>query len=220
MVEGLGHAFLMRNYRAGLAKWQTADPMGYPDGWNQLAYCGNGVTGAVDLWGCATERVTSRKGSVSGSTHWRGTLATQLNGFESLVDSFSVSLDYEVVGSFKDGTIDILFSNIKGSWDITLAFESESKDGMSCHYDIGYGCINTTVTYEAERLQDCNSLSWGDDKTNIVQRTIKFNIYESFDMGLGLGLGPVSISTPLSLEFFKVLDAWVDITVKYSEVKE
>ncbi len=51
MVEGLGHAFLMRNYRAGLAKWQSADPMGYPDGWNQLAYCNNGVTGAVDLWG-------------------------------------------------------------------------------------------------------------------------------------------------------------------------
>ena len=51
-VEGLGHAFLMRNYRAGLAKWQSADPLGYPDGWNQLAYCGNGVTGAVDLWGC------------------------------------------------------------------------------------------------------------------------------------------------------------------------
>jgi RHS repeat-associated protein len=51
-VEGLGHAFLMRNYRAGLAKWQSADPMGYPDGWNQLAYCGNGVIGAVDLWGC------------------------------------------------------------------------------------------------------------------------------------------------------------------------
>ena len=50
-VEGLGHAFLMRNYRAGLAKWQTADPLGYPDGWNQLAYCGNGVTCDVDLWG-------------------------------------------------------------------------------------------------------------------------------------------------------------------------
>ena len=52
MVEGLGHAFWMRNYRAGLAKWQSADPMGYPDGWNQLAYCNNGVTTAVDLWGC------------------------------------------------------------------------------------------------------------------------------------------------------------------------
>ena len=56
-VEGLGHAFLMRNYRAGLAKWQTADPLGYPDGWNQLAYCGNGVTRAVDLFGGWCEEV-------------------------------------------------------------------------------------------------------------------------------------------------------------------
>ena len=36
LVEGLGHAFLFRNYRAGLAKWQTADPLGYPDGWLQM----------------------------------------------------------------------------------------------------------------------------------------------------------------------------------------
>ena len=50
-VPGLGYAFLFRNYRASLGKWQTADPMGYPDGWNQLAYCGNGVASAVDLWG-------------------------------------------------------------------------------------------------------------------------------------------------------------------------
>ena len=51
-VEGLGHAFLMRNYRAGLAKWQTSDPLGYPDGWNQLAYCGNEVISSVDFLGC------------------------------------------------------------------------------------------------------------------------------------------------------------------------
>ena len=50
MVEGLGHAFWMRNYRAGLAKWQTADPLGYPEGWNQLTYCNNGVTRSVDLY--------------------------------------------------------------------------------------------------------------------------------------------------------------------------
>ena len=46
-VTGLGHAFLFRNYRAGLAKWQTADPIGYPDGWNSLAYCGNGAVAFV-----------------------------------------------------------------------------------------------------------------------------------------------------------------------------
>lgn len=50
-IEGLGHAFLFRNYRAGLAKWQTADPLGYPDGWNILAYCNNGVIENIDLWG-------------------------------------------------------------------------------------------------------------------------------------------------------------------------
>jgi RHS repeat-associated protein len=51
-VEGLGHAFLMRNYRAGLAKWQTADPMGYPDGWNQFMYCRNIVSSHIDMYGC------------------------------------------------------------------------------------------------------------------------------------------------------------------------
>jgi hypothetical protein len=35
-----------------LGKWQTADPLGYPDGWNNLAYVNNGVTSAIDwLWG-------------------------------------------------------------------------------------------------------------------------------------------------------------------------
>ena len=53
-VPGLGRVFLFRNYRPGLAKWQTADPLGYPDGWNQLAYCNNWVMGAVDLLGACT----------------------------------------------------------------------------------------------------------------------------------------------------------------------
>ena len=51
-VAGLGHAFLFRNYRASIGKWQTVDSMGYPDGWNALAYCGNAVIGYVDPLGC------------------------------------------------------------------------------------------------------------------------------------------------------------------------
>ena len=67
-VAGLGHAFLFRNYRAGLAKWQTADSLGYPDGWNQLGYCGNGVTGAVDGFSLWTVQIgwTSEAGAASG----------------------------------------------------------------------------------------------------------------------------------------------------------
>ena len=50
-VPGLGYAFLLRSYRSDLAKWQTADPFGYPDGWNRLAYCNNEVTHGIDLFG-------------------------------------------------------------------------------------------------------------------------------------------------------------------------
>jgi len=51
-VPGLGRAFLFRNCRPDLAKWQTADPLGYPDGWNSLAYCNNSAAVAMDLLGC------------------------------------------------------------------------------------------------------------------------------------------------------------------------
>ena len=60
-VAGLGRVFLFRNYRASLAKWQTADPIGYPDGWNQLAYCGNGAADSLDYLG------TSEIGDAAGA---------------------------------------------------------------------------------------------------------------------------------------------------------
>ena len=71
-VAGLGHAFLMRNYRAGLAKWQTVDPMGYPDGWNAMAYCNNGVTGSVDLWGCHEKHALGVESAIwtFGNVQW------------------------------------------------------------------------------------------------------------------------------------------------------
>ena len=57
-VDGLGHAFLLRNYRADLGKWPTADPLGYPDGWNQMAYCRNGVVDCLDFLGGVPKSVT------------------------------------------------------------------------------------------------------------------------------------------------------------------
>ena len=53
-VEGLGYTFLFRNYRPDQGKWQTADPLGYPDGWNNFAYVNNGVTMAIDWLGGKT----------------------------------------------------------------------------------------------------------------------------------------------------------------------
>ncbi|MFA7232183.1 MAG: RHS repeat-associated core domain-containing protein, partial [Victivallaceae bacterium] len=54
-VKGLGYAFMFRNYRADQGKWQTADPMGYPDGWNNLAYVNNRANSNVDPLGLCRE---------------------------------------------------------------------------------------------------------------------------------------------------------------------
>ena len=51
LVGELGYAFLFRNYRPEQGKWQTADPLGYPDGWNNFAYVNNWVTFSVDPLG-------------------------------------------------------------------------------------------------------------------------------------------------------------------------
>jgi RHS repeat-associated protein len=53
-VAGLGYSFLFRNYRADVSKWQTSDPLGYPDGWNNFAYCGNNGTSSLDTMGLYT----------------------------------------------------------------------------------------------------------------------------------------------------------------------
>ena len=51
MVDELGYSFLFRDYNPNQGKWTTTDPLGYPDGWNNLAYCNNGVTTAIDFLG-------------------------------------------------------------------------------------------------------------------------------------------------------------------------
>lgn len=52
-VDGLGYAFLLRNYRADMGKWLSQDLIGYPNGWNNFAYCNNDITNVVDLLGAA-----------------------------------------------------------------------------------------------------------------------------------------------------------------------
>ena len=54
-IGGLGYAFLFRNYRPNLGKWQTSDPIGYPDGLNSFAYMNNVPNTNIDRYGlCRT----------------------------------------------------------------------------------------------------------------------------------------------------------------------
>ena len=50
-INELGYAFLFRNYRADIGKWQIKDVFGYPDGWNNMAYCNNSVIQFFDFYG-------------------------------------------------------------------------------------------------------------------------------------------------------------------------
>ena len=50
-IGELSYTFLFRNYRPEQGKWQTTDPLGYPDGWNNFAYVNNGVIYRYDLLG-------------------------------------------------------------------------------------------------------------------------------------------------------------------------
>jgi len=68
-IGELGYAFLFRNYRSDYGKWQTTDPLGYPDGWNNLAYVNNGVIGAIDWLGGIVRHYVDTEGGIAGSGH-------------------------------------------------------------------------------------------------------------------------------------------------------
>ena len=53
MIDELGYSFLFRDYNPNQGKWTTTDPLGYPDGWNNLAYVNNQTTIYVDFLGAS-----------------------------------------------------------------------------------------------------------------------------------------------------------------------
>ena len=74
MIEELGYSFLFRDYNPNQGKWTTSDPLGYPDGWNNLAYCGNSIIDTFDLYG-AKEVIIYVGGAGEGSIHDAGKMA-------------------------------------------------------------------------------------------------------------------------------------------------
>ena len=70
-IGELGYAFLFRNYRSEYGKWQTADPLGYPDGWNNLAYCNNNSIIKIDyLGGSEVVIVVYKVDTLAGPHTW------------------------------------------------------------------------------------------------------------------------------------------------------
>ena len=59
MITELGFSFLFRDYNPSQGKWTSSDPLGYPDGWNNLAYCNNIAINSIDWLGKEKVTITS-----------------------------------------------------------------------------------------------------------------------------------------------------------------
>jgi RHS repeat-associated protein len=74
MIDELGYSFLFRDYNPNQGKWTTTDPLGYPDGWNNLAYCNNGVTDVIDFIGAVI-----KQGTNTGTAAYRNFINNVIN---------------------------------------------------------------------------------------------------------------------------------------------
>ena len=88
-VEGLGYAFLFRNYRAGTSKWLIRDPLGYPNGWNNLLYVNNTPTYMSDKYGLFWEEVTGFASAVVDSVTNKVVTNTVSDYWDALSSTYS-----------------------------------------------------------------------------------------------------------------------------------
>ncbi len=148
-IGGLGYAFLFRNYRSDLGKWQTQDPLGYPDGWNNFAYGNNAVTSGVDYQG------TSWSDADFVSYYYRSSgpdnIDTNTMGLTSNIWGVINSVVIPNVKTQVDNVIKgIVDDKSPGSGSGTTIYNtSNSYSFGSVRYSLGDGSVQTynSVTY-------------------------------------------------------------------------
>jgi len=183
-VDGLGYAFAFRNYRSSLGKWQTADPLGYPDGWNNKAYVNNRVANCIDFLGakvywCARDLgssplgnhhfllfVPDNSGDFSGQTHdlGNGVQGFTIGGFENTSNGKLETRpnDDNDIQSVREVNDPDTYTN----WytpDLDLEMHEVSlPDGMSDTEFINQiqGIINSYDDNADYDLDDCNCATW------------------------------------------------------------
>ncbi len=149
MIDELGYSFLFRDYNPNQGKWTTTDPLGYPDGWNNLAYCNNEVVGFIDYMGkfmIATYSISKHKFSYQLSingTIYRGMTIEVFSGdgdhknkpeSENVVDAGPIPLgEYYVTQRESGGKLGWLYDLLTGkdTWFALLADDGKIDDYTS-----------------------------------------------------------------------------------------
>jgi len=158
-VEGLGYAFMFRNYRSDLGKWQTADPLGYPDGWNNFAYGNNDIINGIDYQG--TKWV-----SAGSPDDQRGQLTTYTRTITGEDGCVYVCYIYKTWQQIK-------------SWTLGDAYGAESKS-FRTDYTLG-ASLAGTVPGLGVTLTSSRTDSTTDTYSTAAGRKNQYDIYQEVD---------------------------------------
>ena len=160
-IEGLGHTFLMRNYRACLAKWQTADPMGYPDGWNQQRYGHNTPNTGIDLYGGIW-------GNLEFLAYYFNQDSTRPYALDTDVMGLTDAIYQNIVNQLNESLCDyidkIAREKITSDASGTFEFSVNRPDGVACEnicFSLGGGSVRFNMSVDGgwePYAQDCDDL--------------------------------------------------------------
>ena len=142
MIPELGYSFLFRDYDPAQGKWTTTDPLGYPDGWNNLAYCNNKISEALDSTG---REIVAQGGAVFNS--FVNSVVNTVIQSQTIAGQNIRKLSVDPGGGFlhKDGTVVREYSGGNFSYwpgttkdsllgrgaNVTLGMYTYQRDGIS-----------------------------------------------------------------------------------------
>ena len=124
LVGELGYAFLFRNYRPEQGKWQTSDPLGYPDGWNNFMYCNNRL--AIDKFGLlvtATFSITRESLTIRDITTGVSYTVSAFSGNSNPADQWNANIGplpigtYAIVENWRNDWWELWYKD--GTWNDT-----------------------------------------------------------------------------------------------------
>lgn len=172
-IDGLGYAFLFRNYRPDLGKWTMADPLGYPNGWNNMAYCNNMILIALDpsgLWsilkwlytgdGNASDEVYEAAISAAGAFLFdlnpTLTIGGNMTGCYIGGPSLSLQVNYNIISAdFSLSTIitgNLGYQQSIGGY-LGIQIFGESSNGFAPSYGFGFsitGPLGFNIGYDPD----------------------------------------------------------------------
>lgn len=183
-IGGLGYTFLYRNYRADQGKWQTTDPLGYPDGWNNFAYVNNAVSMNIDWLGSIALEASSKL-SFSAASVWQSGYTPSVS-FDSVEVKGNDNVKYEILL-----TADGNNSGITGISATLHIISSQSfgltyiKDGKTVWTQSNIA--GTAVLASTSIAQTTRTLGNGD---KIYTATVTFYVYEKVSAANYQGSAP------------------------------